>query len=96
VLYAIEMAQTTSRKAMNNFNRDYFKIGKSLNACLIDDTAPLLSNTSKENLASTMVYASDASMQLGNIAFGKRNADVDTYQKIKEKFCNTLKELKTR
>jgi len=95
-LYAIEMAQTTGRKAMNNFNSEYFKIGKPLNACLIDDAAPLLSNTSKENLASTVVYATDASMQLGNTAFGKRNTDVDTYQKIKEKFCNTIKELKTR
>ena len=63
-MYALEMALTTGRKAMNNYSTNFFAEGQPLNACIIDASAPLMATTSKANLASTMVYATDPSMQL--------------------------------
>ncbi|WP_350292707.1 formimidoylglutamate deiminase [uncultured Croceitalea sp.] len=94
--YAIEMATITGRKAMNNYNTAFFKVGEYLNACIIDASAPLLSTTSLKNLTSTIVYATDATMQLGSIAYGKMSLNPQKYHNIKTEFAKTLYKLKNR
>ena len=94
--YAIEMVTSTGRKAMNNHTTAFFKIGEYLNASIIDATAPLLATTSLENLTSTIVYATDAKLQLGTIAYGKMTLTPQTYHDIKVAFIKTLEELKNR
>ncbi|WP_438423290.1 formimidoylglutamate deiminase [Aquimarina macrocephali] len=98
-MYALEMATETGRKAMNNFNKDFFKVGESLNACIIDASSPLLTTASTKNLTSTIVYATDSNMQLGTIANGEmivNNQNHTKYQEIKEKFAKTIDALKNR
>ena len=95
-MYALEMALTTGRKAMNNYSTNFFAEGQPLNACIIDASAPLMATTSKANLASTMVYATDPSMQLGSIAYGKMSLDSLAYNNIKQQFLMTMRELKNR
>ncbi|MBG6130853.1 formimidoylglutamate deiminase [Aquimarina sp. EL_43] len=98
-MYAIEMATKTGRKAMNNFTADFFKVGEPLNACIIDASSPLLATTATQNLASTIVYATDSNMQLGTIANGEMivaNQNHIKYHEIKEKFAKTIDALKNR
>ncbi|MEE9364163.1 MAG: formimidoylglutamate deiminase [Cellulophaga sp.] len=97
--YAIEMATLTGRKAMNNFNSDFFAIGTPLNACILDDSAPLIASSSLENLSSTIVYASDSSMQSGTISHGKMIVSNSVHSKqndIREQFSKTITKLKNR
>jgi len=70
-LFSIDQALMSGRKAMNNFEADYFKIGEQFNAVLMDATSPLIATSSMSNLSSTFVYSSDLSMQYGTIANGK-------------------------
>ncbi|PKV50936.1 formimidoylglutamate deiminase [Aquimarina sp. MAR_2010_214] len=98
-MYALEMVTETGRKAMNNFNKDFFKVGEPLNACIIDASSPLLATASTKNLTSTIVYATDSNMQLGTIANGEmivKNRNHTKYQEIKEKFVKTIDALKNR
>ena len=84
---------------MNNFTADFFKVGEPLNACIIDASSPLLTTTATQNLASTIVYATDSNMQLGTIAYGEMivaNQNHTKYQEIKEKFVKTIDVLKNR
>ena len=69
--YAIEMALTSGRKAMNNFSTEFFKVGQSFNAVLMNAKSPLIATSSLQNLLSTFVYSTDTSMQYGTIANGK-------------------------
>ena len=94
--YAIEMATTTGRKAMNNHATEFFKIGDYLNASVIDANAPLLAATSLENLTSTIVYTTDAKLQQSTIAYGKMNLDSEKYRDIKVRFTETMRALKNR
>ena len=96
--YAIEMVTLTGRKAMNNFNSDFFAIATPLNACILDGYAPLIASSSLENLSSTIVYASDPSMQSGTISHGKMIVSNSVHSKqndIREQFSKLLPNLKT-
>jgi len=53
--FAIDMTTKSGRIAMGNHSKDFFKVGDYFNACIFDASAPLLSATSAENLASTLV-----------------------------------------
>lgn len=95
--FAIEMALLSGRKAMNNFETDYFKIGEKFNASIIDANSTLLSMTSNNNLASSIVYTSDATNQLGTIVNGNYLArENDNQRKIQDRFSKTIQELKNR
>lgn len=98
-LFGIHMALKTGRKAMHNFNEQYFKIGQPFDAVVYDANTPLLACTSLENLSSTLVYSTDSQMQLGTIINGnwvvKNNIHLSNIS-IKENFIKTIKALKTR
>lgn len=97
--YAIEMATIAGRKAMNNFEGEYFKVGEPFNACVIDGEHPLLTNCSDKNLASTLIYSTDSAMQTATISHGElivENGKHIKQKDIREKFNEVMKELGSR
>ena len=98
-LFAIDMALKSGRKAMNNFNEVYFKVGQPFDAVVYDADSPLLACTSLENLLSTIVYASDQKMHLGTITNGKwvitKQGHINQNE-IQADFVKTIKEMKSR
>ena len=97
--FALEMALLSGRKAMGNFSHNFFEVGKPLHACILDATAPLLATTSLKNLSSTIVYATDASMQTETIAYGKKIVKSGNHinsETVAKKFLAVITELKNR
>ena len=98
-LFGIDMTLKAGRKAMNNFNATYFKVGEPLDTVVYDANSPLLGCSSLENLSSTIVYATDSFMQLGTITDGKWVTNKNGHilnQKIQEMFIKTINDLKGR
>ena len=96
--YAIEMVTTAGRKAMNNFEKQYFKVGEKLNASIIDGNTPLLATSSNDKLSSAIVYTTDTTSQLGTIVNGdyKAIADLKNREKIVLNFQKVMGELGNR
>ncbi len=63
--YAIQQVTVAGRKAMNNFNADYFKIGADFDACIVAASEPTMQNCPTDNLASALIYTADKSMIKG-------------------------------
>ena len=98
-LFAFEMASTAGRKAMNNFEEQFFEVGKPLNTIVYDDKSPLIETSSIENMASTILYSSDASIQQATIINGEEVATAGQHcnnESISNKFFETIKELANR
>jgi formimidoylglutamate deiminase len=98
-LYAFEKATIAGRKAMNNFNAEYFKVGADFDAALISNNHPLIENCSIENLASTILFSSDAKMNYGTISKGNlvvKGGDHFKVEDVKEEFSAAIKELANR
>jgi len=98
-MFALEMATSAGRKAMNNHSTEFFAEGQSFNASVFDASAPLLATSSLENLTSTMVYSSDPSMQLATISHGEvvvENAKHKDGEEIKAKFVEVIHQLQSR
>ncbi len=97
--YAIKQATISGRKAMNNFEPDYFKVGEKLNACVIANQHPLIQTTSDEHLLNTIIYSSDATMQKGTVVNGKWKVESGKFanqEKIMDDFIKAINELKNR
>jgi len=98
-LFAIEMASTAGRKAMNNFEEKFFEVGKPFNAAIYDDKSALIGTSSLDNMASTITYSSDASMQSATVINGKEIVNAGKHinqEAISNKFFDTIKELGNR
>ncbi|WP_411029919.1 formimidoylglutamate deiminase [Spongiimicrobium sp. 3-5] len=98
-MHALEMATLSGRKAMGNTTSDFFKIGQPLNACVIDASAPLIASSSMENLASTIVYAGDPSLNLNTISHGQLITRAGVHQQqvsITQTFLSAMETLKNR
>jgi len=93
-LYAITKATVAGRKAMNNFESDFFAVGASFDACIISADAPLLANTKLENLSSSIIYSTDASHIYGTFVAGKLIRKDGKYQQIKENFIDLMKQFR--
>jgi formimidoylglutamate deiminase len=93
-LYAITKATIAGRKAMNNYESEFFAIGASFDACIINADAPLLANTKLENLASSIIYSTDASQIYGTFVAGKLIQKDEKYQRIKENFIDCMKQFR--
>lgn len=97
--FAIEMATVSGRKAMNDFQDNYFTIGSKLNACVVDLNAPLLATTRNENLLSALVYTSDVRQFKNTIVNGviiSEGGNHMKYDLIRKKFEETLRALGNR
>ena len=98
-LFALEKATVAGRKAMNNFNAEYFKVGEPLDAALIANDHPLIESCSTVNLTSTILYSADAKMQYGTISKGNlvvQEGNHFNFEHLKSDFVNTIKELDNR
>lgn len=96
---AIEMAYKTGKKAMGQISEEFFEIGKSFDAVIMDANSPLIATSSTKNLCNTFVYSSDVSNIMGTIINGQwvsekgRHNNQETFTKD---FIKSLKQLKTR
>ena len=98
-MYAYDMALKAGRKAMNNFEGEYFKVGTYFNAVLIDANAPLIACSSDANLPSTILYSTDATMQYGTISHGKLVVKEGRHiegNRVRNEFVTALKALGNR
>lgn len=96
--FAINMATIAGRKAMNNFESTYFKVGSKFNASILDAKTPLLGTCSNTKLSSAIVYTADATNQLGTIVNGDWNrvTELKNRDQIISNFNRTIGELKNR
>ena len=97
--FAINMITIAGRKAMGNFSNSYFEVGQKLNACILNASTPMLSETSKENLCSTMVYSMDASAITATISQGElvvQNGRHHNQQSIAKEFASVIASLNNR
>lgn len=90
-LFAITKTTVAGRKAMNNFEAQFFAVGASFDACIINTDEPLLAQIKPENLASSIVYATDASQIYGTFVAGKLFQKDEKYQQVKWNFIDCLK-----
>ena len=93
-LYAIIKATVAGRRAMNNFESEFFAVGASFDACIINADEPLLANVKTENLTSSILYSTDASQIYGTFVAGKLIQKSEKYQKIKRAFIDCMKQFR--
>jgi formiminoglutamate deiminase len=93
-LYAIRKATSAGRRAMNNFEPEFFANGAPFDACIVNADEPLLANVKLENLASSIVYSTDAAQIYGTFAAGKLVRKDAKYEQIKETFIKCIKEFR--
>lgn len=90
-LFAIIKATLAGRRAMNNFETEFFRVGADFDACVVDANAPLLSTASLENLASTIIYSADVSQIYATFVKGKLIRKDENYFAMKERFVDCVK-----
>lgn len=90
-LFAITRATIAGRRAMNNFEPEFFAAGASFDACVINANEPLLANVRTENLASSILYTADASQIYGAFVAGKLIRKDSDYERIKAAFIDCAK-----
>lgn len=90
-LFAVTKATVAGRRAMNNFETEFFAAGADFDACVIDADAPLLANVKTENLASTIVYSADASRFYGTFVRGNLIQKDDRHERIKKDFFDCVR-----
>lgn len=89
--FAITKATIAGRKAMNNFETQFFAVGADFDACIIKADEPLLAQTNLQNLASTIIYTADSSQIQGTFVSGKFIQKDEKYQQIKWNFIDAVK-----
>ena len=96
-LFALNNLVFSGRKAMGISSNDFFEKGSPFDALIMDGRVPIFNVCSKENLTSTMVYASDVSMHLGTMINGEWVIKKEKINpSIKKNFITALKKLKNR
>ncbi len=90
-LYAIGKATAAGRKAMNNFETEFFAVGAPFDACIINADEPLLANVKTENLTSSIIYSTDASQIYGTFVDGELIEKGENYRRIKRDFIACMK-----
>ena len=90
-LYVITKAAVAGRRAMSNFNSNFFAVGASFDACVIKADEPLLANVNLQNLTSSIIYSGDASQLYGTFVAGKLIQKDNNYGRIKENFIDCVK-----
>ena len=77
-----------------NFEPEFFAAGADFDACVIKEGEPLLANIKLENLASAMVYSTDASQIYGTFVAGKLIQKDEKYEQIKRNFIDCVKKFR--
>ena len=89
----IKQVTETGRRAMGNYQNNYFEVGTPFNACIIDSNYPLLASTSDPNLLSSIIYTADGRQISHTIVNGKVIWDGEKLKNrtvIVDKFNRTL------
>jgi formimidoylglutamate deiminase len=98
--YALQKAIFTGRKAVGDYaSQDYFAIGQTFDAVVIDGKMPLLQFTAAQNLLSTLIYSGDVSWIAGTIVNGKwiiKNQQHQAQDAIRADFSAAIKALRNR
>ncbi len=95
--FAIKMITQSGRKAMNNFESDFFKIGEKLNAVVYSSKSPLLHTSQPNNLTSSIIYTADARTNVATIVNGKLiDKNNNDFEKIEHDFIQTIQEIGNR
>ena len=98
-LYALEKSYYSGAKAMGRKVNSFVEVGKKFNATIYKKNSPLLSVTTAQNRACTILYSSDASIQLATFSRGKLVSYKGEHRKqeqITEAFKATMQELGNR
>lgn len=90
-LSALEQATIAGRRAMNNFQSEFFAAGVDFDACVIESDAPLLANVKTENLCSAIIYTAGAAQIYGTFIGGKLMRKDAKYERIKKDFIECVK-----
>lgn len=90
-MFALTESIVSGRKAMNVFEAEFFAVGADFDACVIDSAAPLLANAGMANLASSVVYTTDASHFYGSFVKGKLIRKDKNYEQIRKNFIDCVK-----
>lgn len=96
---AMYQVTTAGRKAMGDYQENYFTVGSPFNACIIDEKAPLIGQTTETNIASSIIYTADVShitttVSNGNIVASKGH--LQNREMIMANFSNTIRALSNR
>lgn len=89
-LYALNKATVAGRKAMNNFEREFFAVGAPFDACIVNADEPLTASVKLENLTSSIIYTADASQIYGTFVNGNLIQKDAKYQQIKRDFIECV------
>ncbi len=98
-LFAINQALISGRKAMNDYNETYFKVGSVLNAVTYNLSTPLLASSADSKLLSTLVYSASAKQAICTISRGKivsKEGHHIHQSELTKGFINVIHALKTR
>lgn len=68
--YSIDQSLLAGRKAVNNFEENYFAVGQDFDACVINSSFNTLREVEIENLASRIIYTADRSAVIGTFVKG--------------------------
>jgi len=93
-LFAITKATISGRKAMNNFEPEFFAVGADFDACVIDAEETLLENVNFGNLASAIVYTADVSQINETFVAGELIERDETYREIRERFVECVRKFR--
>lgn len=93
-LYAVNRATVAGRRAMNNFEREFFAAGAPFDACVVNADLPLLANVKTENLTASIIYTADVSQIYGTFVNGRLIRQDENYQRIKRDFINCVRQFR--
>jgi len=68
--FGYDMALKSGRMAMGDSTAEYFQVGQSFDAVVIDKSIPLMGSSRPDNTLSTLIYAGDPSFLLGTLVNG--------------------------
>jgi len=92
--YAINKGVVAGRRAMNNFETEFFAAGASFDACIINADEPLLASVRPQDLTASIVYSTDASQIYGAFVAGKLIRKDENYRRIKAAFIDCVREFR--
>lgn len=93
-LFAVSKATIAGRRAMNNFETQFFAAGRDFDACVIDAEAPLLADVSLEKLASAVLYTAHASEINETFVAGNLIERNENYWEINERFIECVRKFR--
>lgn len=93
-LNAMTKATVAGRRAMNNFESEFFAVGASFDACIINANEPLLANVKTENLTASIIYSTDASQIYGTFVAGALIQRDKKYRHTKRAFIECMEQFR--